>query len=107
MSNPILDEITDACISDEMKKKLEDEKQQELDLKNFEKNFNMNQELKELRIYLAKDFDKILNHKKYIQKLGVKYFLDLSSTDIFEKYLPHLGAYEYCMQKAIRDTCPL
>ncbi len=103
MSNPVLDEIPDACISDEMQKKLDEEKGKK-DWVNFENNYNMHHELKALRIYLAKDFDQLLHHKKYIQKLGIKYFLDLSSTDIYEKYLSHFGAYEYCMQKAIRDT---
>ncbi len=93
MSNPVLDEIPDACLSDEMREQLMKEMKEE--------NSNRIQELEILRKHIVRDYDKLLDDSKESQKLCHESYLALSSTDILKKFLgSHFVAYADCMQKA-------
>lgn len=94
ISNPILDEIPDACISDEMRKRLKRERVRE--------NCHRETEVDMLRCQIAQEYEKTIHYSSFIQKLGINLFLDLTSSDILETHSSHLAAYEYCMEKAKR-----
>lgn len=95
ISNPILDEIPDACISDEMQEKLKFEIREE--------DSNRLKELEILRNYIVIGYEDLLERSMDLKTLGHKYYLNLSSTEIIKKFMQsHATAYEYCMRKARR-----
>jgi len=96
MSNPVLDEIPDACLSDDMRERVIEERKKE-DLSRV-------QEVEMLReCYINKNCGHPFHDSPEVRRLGDQYFMDLSSTQITEIYLSHYVAYSYCMEKALRD----
>ena len=95
MSNPVLDEIPDACLSDDMREQLIEERKEE-DLSRV-------REVEIFREDIIRDFGGDYNINEEVIILGNQYFRDLSSTEIIKKFLSHSVAYSYCIEKARQD----
>ena len=95
MSNPVLDEIPDSCISDDMREKLIEERKKE--------DCNRLKEVEIFREYIIEKFSNHFNNNGEVEILGNQYFRDLSSTDIIENFISPYVAYVHCMEKARQD----
>ncbi len=91
MSNPILDEIQDACISDEIQETISEEKYRKLELE------VLRNEIAES--FKHKIFGSDISSLKY-ERVAVEYFMKLTSEKIIKVFLTHSVAYAYCMEKS-------
>lgn len=92
MGNPFLDEIPDACISEEMQAQIKEEHKNE--------DFNRMEEIGILRRGMAERYASSRIYAEDIQTLANQYFYEMSSTEILDTYLSHFVAYSYCLEKA-------
>ena len=99
MNNPILNEIPDVCISDEMREQIINEKMKE--------ERNRRDEIQIVRKNMSERYTSPLNYSEDVRSLATQYFLDLSSTELLDTFLSHFVAYSYCLEKAAQKRSEL
>ena len=90
MNNPILDEIPDAFMSEEMQEKITEEAAQ-------------NMEIRLLRDEVSSHYVKEDEYLLEVIRRADRYFQRIPSRDILGKFLTHFVAYHYCIAKVRKE----